>query len=128
MGFMFQETLLLPLSVSLPLKSQSRRVVGPHMDTYILKILRSTSLDISPNDRYEIICGHIHQYSYKSLNCCEVQVVLPEGSRDISVSAPFPVKQWQEVLLSKLSPFVPSLFCSFPMFLIAMVLSFWILK
>lgn len=26
-----------------------------------------------------------------------LQVVLPEGSTDISVSAPFPVKQWQEV-------------------------------
>ncbi|XP_059460364.1 dolichyl-diphosphooligosaccharide--protein glycosyltransferase subunit 1A [Corylus avellana] len=31
-----------------------------------------------------------------------VKVVLPEGSRDISVSAPFPVKQWQETKLSHL--------------------------
>lgn len=29
---------------------------------------------------------------------CELQVVLPEGSRDISVSAPFPLKQEREVL------------------------------
>ncbi|RVX15786.1 Dolichyl-diphosphooligosaccharide--protein glycosyltransferase subunit 1A [Vitis vinifera] len=31
-----------------------------------------------------------------------VKVVLPEGSRDISVSAPFAVKQWQETKLSHL--------------------------
>lgn len=31
-----------------------------------------------------------------------VKVVLPEGSKDISVSAPFPVKQWQETKLSHL--------------------------
>ncbi|XP_015884116.1 dolichyl-diphosphooligosaccharide--protein glycosyltransferase subunit 1A [Ziziphus jujuba] len=31
-----------------------------------------------------------------------VKVVLPEGSRDISVSAPFPVKQWQEKKISHL--------------------------
>ncbi|KAI6688505.1 hypothetical protein NL676_025333 [Syzygium grande] len=31
-----------------------------------------------------------------------VKVVLPEGSRDISVSAPFPVKQWQETKFSHL--------------------------
>lgn len=30
---------------------------------------------------------------------CKFQVVLPEGSKDISASVPFPVKQWQEVLL-----------------------------
>lgn len=26
------------------------------------------------------------------------QVVLPEGSKDIEVSAPFPTQQWQEVI------------------------------
>ncbi|KAK6277791.1 PREDICTED: dolichyl-diphosphooligosaccharide--protein glycosyltransferase subunit 1A [Theobroma cacao] len=31
-----------------------------------------------------------------------VKVVLPEGSSDISVSAPFPVKQWQETKISHL--------------------------
>ncbi|XP_021285467.1 dolichyl-diphosphooligosaccharide--protein glycosyltransferase subunit 1A [Herrania umbratica] len=31
-----------------------------------------------------------------------VKVVLPEGSSDISVSAPFPVKQWQEAKISHL--------------------------
>ncbi|CAL9028457.1 unnamed protein product [Prunus brigantina] len=31
-----------------------------------------------------------------------VKVVLPEGSRDISVSAPFPLKQWQEKKFSHL--------------------------
>lgn len=31
-----------------------------------------------------------------------VKVVLPEGSRDISVSIPFPVKQWQETKFSNL--------------------------
>uniref|UniRef100_A0A5B7BBE4 Dolichyl-diphosphooligosaccharide--protein glycosyltransferase subunit 1 n=1 Tax=Davidia involucrata TaxID=16924 RepID=A0A5B7BBE4_DAVIN len=31
-----------------------------------------------------------------------VKVVLPEGSRDISVSVPFPVKQWQETKFSHL--------------------------
>ncbi|GLT35267.1 hypothetical protein SLA2020_097350 [Shorea laevis] len=31
-----------------------------------------------------------------------VKVVLPEGSKDISVSTPFPVKQWQETKISHL--------------------------
>ncbi|RDY02162.1 Dolichyl-diphosphooligosaccharide--protein glycosyltransferase subunit 1A [Mucuna pruriens] len=31
-----------------------------------------------------------------------VKVVLPEGSKDISVSVPFPVKQWQEAKISHL--------------------------
>ncbi|XP_027903980.1 dolichyl-diphosphooligosaccharide--protein glycosyltransferase subunit 1A [Vigna unguiculata] len=31
-----------------------------------------------------------------------VKVVLPEGSKDISVSAPFPVKEWQETKISHL--------------------------
>ena len=32
-------------------------------------------------------------------DACKFQVVLPEGSKDISVSVPFPVKEWREVLL-----------------------------
>jgi hypothetical protein len=35
--------------------------------------------------------------SYLCISLFPGQVVLPEGSKDIDVSAPFPIKQWQEV-------------------------------